>query len=382
MASPRRNLAQRRRAVGLSQEGLAEQLGVDRSTVGRWETGQTEPVPWVRPLLAIALSITADEVDQLLAPSAPDEQLAYAIDHPRSVDLVAVAQMREQIEKLDVSYDQKPSTALLPAVGQRLGEVTSLRTHATRTRVRRELLAVEAEAALLMGQLVWDASQRRDHPNARTYFAHARWAAQQVGNPVMEGLALLRTSFVALYGDGDPRTGLELASQAAEVAQQSSHVVTGLGILHASEAHAMGGRRQECERGLRLAEIEFDRIGTNDAAFDAYSPTQHGRLAGSCYLYLDDAKRAQPILESTAAALRGRSKSQAIVQANLALALLRQRRVDEATAALHRAIDIVSTTRGGGGLNLIFEAGLELRPWRQVPEVQDVHDRLLELMAS
>jgi hypothetical protein len=49
--------------------------------------------------------------------------------------------------------------------------------------------------------------------------------------------------------------------------------------------------------------------------------------------------------------------------------------------ALHRAIDVVEQTWGGGGLNLIFAAGRELRPWRKAAVVQDVHERLLTLMA-
>ncbi|WP_222722525.1 hypothetical protein [Actinomadura alba] len=106
------------------------------------------------------------------------------------------------------------------------------------------------------------------------------------------------------------------------------------------------------------------------------------RLAGSCYLFLGDAKRAEPILDGTAQALRDRSKSQAIVLGNLALARIRQQKLDEATAALHNAIDVVEMTWGGGGLNIVFGAGRELRPWRQVPVVQDVYDRLLTLIAA
>src|SRR5579872_4549914 len=39
----RRTLAERRRALGYSQEALAEKLGIDRTTVGRWERGETDP---------------------------------------------------------------------------------------------------------------------------------------------------------------------------------------------------------------------------------------------------------------------------------------------------------------------------------------------------
>ncbi|MEY9210824.1 hypothetical protein [Thermobifida halotolerans] len=119
-----------------------------------------------------------------------------------------------------------------------------------------------------------------------------------------------------------------------------------------------------------------------DAAMDLFSPTQHGRLAGSCYLFLNDTKRAQPILERTTAELRDRPKSQAIVLGNLALACIRQQKLDEAAGALHSAIDVVEQTWGGSGLNIVFSAGQELRPWRHVADVQDVYDRLLALIAA
>jgi hypothetical protein len=70
------------------------------------------------------------------------------------------------------------------------------------------------------------------------------------------------------------------------------------------------------------------------------------------------------------------------VLGNLGLAYLRQRKLDEATGVLHLAIDIVELTRGGGGLNIVSGACREMKPWRQVPAVQDVYDRVLALMAA
>ncbi|SNR74297.1 DNA-binding transcriptional regulator, XRE-family HTH domain [Haloechinothrix alba] len=387
MSARRQRFAQRRKAVGFSQEGLAERLGIDRSTVARWEAGETDPLPWLRPKLARVLQVSIDQLDQLLAEAGtpdelPDERVSFAVEHPGSVDLLTVARLRERVQQLDVCYDKAASTSLLADAGQCLGQISFLRARAAANRVQRELFAVEAEAATLMGKLVWDASQRRDHTTARAYFDRAITAARQLHDPSAEGLALLRTSFVALYGEKNPRVGLDLAMRASETARHSSHVLTGLGVLHAAEAHAMLGQRQECEQALSDAERHFEQISTADAAIDLFSPTQHSRLAGSCYLFLNDAKQAQPILERTAAELRDRSKSQAIALGNLALACIRQHKLDEAVGALHSAIDVVEQTWGGGGLNVVFSAAQELRPWRHVADVQGVDDRLLALIAA
>jgi hypothetical protein len=47
---------------------------------------------------------------------------------------------------------------------------------------------------------------------------------------------------------------------------------------------------------------------------------------------------------------------------------------------LHRAIDLLEVSRGGGGLNVVSAAVRELRPWCDEPVVQDVQERLLALM--
>src|SRR4051812_36650161 len=53
----RAELAKARRAAGLTQEELAHRLGVDRSTVGRWEAGTVDPTLRARRELADALGV-------------------------------------------------------------------------------------------------------------------------------------------------------------------------------------------------------------------------------------------------------------------------------------------------------------------------------------
>ena len=387
MPAKRQRFAARRKAVGFSQEQLAERLGIDRSTVARWESGETEPQPWMRPRLARVLKISLDQLDDLLAGSGlteaeAAERMSYALTHPGSADLVTVADLRNQVRHLDEQYVLLPSSSLLAHAGQCLEQVRFLAGHTVGGRVQRELYAVEAEAAILMGELVWDASQRRDHATARMYLDQAIDAAHQVRDPAAEGLALLRKTMIALYGERDPREGLALAEQTAETTSRVSDVLTGLAILHAAEAHAMLGELVPCEAALAAADTTFGRVGELDAAIELYSVTQFGRMAGSCYLFLEDTRRAQGLLEATAEALSDHSKSQAIVLGNLALALIRQGNLDAAAGRLHEAINVIELNRGGGGLNIVFSAGREMRPWRTVPVVQDVYDRLLTLMAG
>ena len=78
MAAKRHRLAQRRKAVGFSQEQLAERLRVERSTVVRWERGETAPQPWMRPRLAQALRVSVEQLSDLLMDDADAAGLAAA----------------------------------------------------------------------------------------------------------------------------------------------------------------------------------------------------------------------------------------------------------------------------------------------------------------
>lgn len=387
MPVKRIRLVQHRKAAGYTQEGLAEHLGVERSTVGRWESGETEPQAYLRPRLARALKITSEELQAALADvtviqAQPNERMTYALQNPASADLMVVAYLHERLRQLDESYDKASSTGLLGPAGQVHGQVKFLRENAVSPRVRRALYEVEADSATLMGQLVWDVSQRRDHQAPLGYFQEAVDAARHVRDPSIEAYATLRMSYVALYGEKNPVRGVMLAQQAAEVATVASPSLTGLSLLHVAEGHAMTGATNECEAALRKAEGQFDRIHPDDVAAPYYTPNEYNRLAGSCYLFLGLPERAEPILRMTTRALAAKRKSQAIALGNLTLALIRQGKLDEAAATMHRTIDAVELTRGGGGLNLAFSAGRELRQWRQEPWAQEINDRLLALMAA
>lgn len=73
------NILERRKALKLSQEYVAEQLGVSRQAVSKWETGQTEPTAKNLVQLAQLFGITVSELIEpdeisLQAEAAPKEE--------------------------------------------------------------------------------------------------------------------------------------------------------------------------------------------------------------------------------------------------------------------------------------------------------------------
>ncbi|MFC4008145.1 helix-turn-helix transcriptional regulator [Nonomuraea purpurea] len=386
VARRRHRLIQRRKMLGFSQEQLAHQIGVERSTVVRWESGEREPRPWQRPRLADVLEVSLEEVDELLAAQVNEEpeaeRLDFAMRNPAAVDLVTVAHLAQRVQQLNAQYDAAPSASLLADAGHCHSQVTLLRGFAPNGRIRRELCVSTAESAILMGQLVWDASQRRDHAVSVQYFDQAISAAREIRDPILEAHAQLRKGFVALYGTKTPKEGLRLCNETAIVGRAGSNVLSGLGFLHVGEAYAMLGERHDCERALGAAEESFARIHNDDEALHMFSPTQFDRLAGSCYLFLGVNDKAEQILTRSARSLVRWKKSQSIVLSNLTLAYIRQGKLEEACGTLHEAIDLIAETRGGGGLNTAFTAGREMSPWRHEPWVQEISDRLFALMTT
>lgn len=104
MTVKRRALADRRKAVGFTQEQLAAHLGVERSTVVRWEAGETEPLPWCRPRLAQALGVSLDILRGLLTDDVPahpaDAVLLSLLGDVTSAD---IGTLMERFAAMDVA---------------------------------------------------------------------------------------------------------------------------------------------------------------------------------------------------------------------------------------------------------------------------------------
>lgn len=405
-----RRLATFREAAGLFQADIARSVPCHRTTVTHAEAGSQLPDShfWETVDRAVgvngALLATYDSLiqakesykaDQITVRRARARAMTQEMDAARSLQvrgarnlasrpLADARQLTSQLNDIAQRYEALPSASLLAEAGQCHASIALLLHYAQGESMRREPHTAATTSAILMSQLVWDVSGRLDYTTTVAYCDEAIEHGRECGDTIAVAHAELRKGFAALYGRAairDPRVGLNFAQAAAERSHGVSDALRGLSLLHVGEAYAMLGEYRQCERALGAAEASFGHIDRDDPGANFYPPTQLGRLAGSCYLFLGHPERAEPLLDATAKALHARHKTRSLVLGNLALAHLRQRKMEAATATLHEAIDLLEGTRGGGGLTVVFGAARELYPWRNEQAVHDVQDRLLALVA-
>jgi Helix-turn-helix domain len=399
-----------REAAGLFQADIARSVPCHRTTVTHAEAGSQLPDShfWETAdrvvgangvLLATYDSLIqakeSHKADQIAVRRARARAMTQEMDAARSSQergvrnlasrpLADARQLTSQLDDIAQRYETLPSASLLAEAGQCHASIALLLRYAQSEPMRRELHTAATASAILMSQLVWDVSGRRDYTTTVAYCDEAIAHGRECSDAIAVAHAELRKGFAALYGRAtmrNSRVGLNFAQAAAEHSRGESDALRGLSLLHVGEAYAMLGERRQCEWALGAAEASFGQIDRDDPGANFYSPTQFGRLAGSCYLFLGHPEQAEPLLDATAKALHARPKTRSLVLGNLALAYLRQRQMEAATATLHDAIDLLEGTCGGGGLTVVFGVGRELYPWRNEQAVHDIQDRLLALVA-
>jgi transcriptional regulator with XRE-family HTH domain len=178
-------LAERRKALGLTQESLAEMLRVERSTVARWEQGSATPRPWYRRRLADALQVEPDELGKLLSLRSSHADLSTPA-----------------INGLDIDHDRQPEehAATIRADARRLVELDTrygsddlvqLATRAVRladqhlarglvvSRSRRDFHAAVGELAQVAAWIAYDAERQ---PLARQLTTEALMHSRLAGD--------------------------------------------------------------------------------------------------------------------------------------------------------------------------------------------------------
>ncbi|WP_079023312.1 helix-turn-helix domain-containing protein [Streptomyces odonnellii] len=361
MTSRRRRFAERRKACGFNQEEFGEAVGVDRSTVQRWENGKNDPQPWQRPKIAKALAVTANELDALLVPDAcvsPQSPNAWLAVVPASSDdefdalelarrvsasdagKETLGRLENSFDELAMKYPTSPPQELLERVRKHSAYVAHLMDARMTLGEKRRLYVVGGWFQLLGATLHIDLNQEHA-ATARLQTAAA--LAQHAEHREIEAWCY-ETDAWRVLTDGEYGRALELSKIAQEVAPT--------GTSAAIQAAAQEGRAR-----ARLGEgpetyAAIDRVQRMSAALVPRKGTEHHYQydpgKSLAYTATTLAWAGDPAAETYAREVIARlapardiekwPRRVASANIDLALALLVDNRLDEACNAAERAI--------------------------------------------
>ncbi|MBM7770091.1 transcriptional regulator with XRE-family HTH domain [Actinokineospora baliensis] len=244
MSSKRKELADTRKAAGLSQEELARRLGVDRTTVTRWETAESSPQPWIRPKLARALGVTPRGLDSLLKDTAPRIEAPGGEGPITEAYVDWLRQHVRQLLLLDAQFGGNEASGqavrLLRSAVRRIGVDSCPQP------LWRDLMRAVGELAEVAGWLLYDADQQ---DASRRLSLEALHYLRLAGDRELELLTLQNLSMQAEYLG---RTGEALQICDAVLDGTLSGRVRGLFL--GRQAHALAKRGQHSEAARRLSE--------------------------------------------------------------------------------------------------------------------------------
>jgi transcriptional regulator with XRE-family HTH domain len=360
MTGRRRRLAERRKACGLNQESLAEAVGVDRSTVQRWESGRSGPHPWQRPRIAKALGVTVDVLAELLV---PDDQPAPAAPHANTrtdtvdsdeyealelarrvgasdVGAATLDGLEAAFDRLAMSYPVSPPQELLARVRRHCAYVGRLLDGRATLAEQRRLHVLGGWFQLLGATLHIDLG-RTEAATARLNTAAT--LARHAEHHEIEAWCYETEAWRVLTA-GDYHRALDLSLVAQELAPPGSSVLIqataqeGRARARLADAHRTYGA---IDRVQRLSD-HLPRDKEKEHHYQ-YDPGKSLAYTATTLAWLGD-PAAEPHAREVIARLApagetdGWPRRVASATIDLALTLIRGERVDEACDAAQRAL--------------------------------------------
>jgi transcriptional regulator with XRE-family HTH domain len=430
VAGRRRRLAERRKALGYSQEVLAEKLGIDRTTVGRWERGDSQPYPYIRPRLSRVLDVSASELDTLLAygeqcnPAqvSHDEAIpvpgsagpAYeamgerddmyrrellrllsvtgalvalpedpAITEPGQIPRVHESGDIRQHELLNSHLWQvfglaTPKRLVYPVVHEQLAVLVDQMNRVCSARTRQQLCVLVCDLFQLAGEIFFDSNRYTDAACCYTLSADAgrearsydRWAC-----------ALTRQAFISMYDRRYADAGSVLSAAAAVARHGDSQLSTRYWVA-AVQAQAAAGRGHldDCKRALDTAEaVRSLNCPVSPGGWLRFDGTRLAEERGACYLSTGHADLAETALTEAlqhTVSLRRRGS----LLTDLAELGVHRRDLDQLLSYGDDAIGIAEQTQSPGYVGRkLHQLNAQLQPLLTDRRIAQLSDRIVRL---
>ncbi|MEY6568313.1 helix-turn-helix domain-containing protein [Streptomyces sp. PGLac3x] len=380
-------LAERRRAMGYSQEKLAHLLGVDRTTVGRWECGRVSPQPPQRRGLANALDLGLDELDCLLAtpavrvqetarcqteesptPGDSDEMMRRAFLRVLSVSGALAVLPVDEAEALreeagqdaPADFDRmnghlwqvyqlaRSKRAVPPVIRDQL---TTLNEALANGRgPTRPLLSAAADLFQLAGEVAFDGTR---YAEAASSYALAASVGREADAYDLWACALVRHAYVEM-SEGRHRQAVQLLGAAARLARRGDSALSTRQWVASvqAEAYAGLGDLTACERAMDQAETVRELGG--DSANGGWLRFDGARLEeerGARYVQLGRFDLAEETLTraltQTALAAGHSYRRRGAVLTDLAVIGVRRGEVEQVVAYGGEAVGLARATDSG-----------------------------------
>ena len=355
-------LIRARKAAGFTQEEAAYRLDVDRSTIARWESGETEPLPCLRPKLAKLLGITLAKLEELLlavdtetdpSPAEGDPQSAAAWrgtsldggDEHEALELArrvaasdvsteTLSRLEDIIDELAINYHNTPPQELLGPVRRHVSYVMRLLDARMTLDEHRRLLVVGGWLSLIAATLQVDLEQRAA---ANGWLATATSLAQQTGQSELCAWRYETEAWKALT-EGDYPRAVELSQAAQRLAPHGSSAAI-QATAQEGRAWARLGKATETYDALNRVERFVSRMAKSEIPEHhyQYDPDKAEAYIASTLAWLGDvasehhARRVVTRLTQEAEAGRW-PRRLAAAKIDLALALLLTDHPEEACA--------------------------------------------------
>lgn len=317
MTARRHRLAQRRIALGFTQEDLADRLGVDPTTVRRWENGKAEngPKAWLRPKLARHLQVSPEQLEQLLiaieeAGEPPNQGHEAGSADGSGVDdlerrrrgfhetLTFGGATNGSVENWELAVLRhgaatryRPAEPLLHDLSTDFTELQQVIEKCHSPAALRRLLRV---AAHLSGLLCLTLIKLDDRTAFRGWARTARLAAVEAEDAVTHSWVLAQEAYGHFYSD-DFGQAIGVAREAQQVVPRSPCVGAVLAAALEARALAAAGNGHETLAALDQAEGLLSGLDADAVIASAfgYNEAQLRFHESNALTHLGDTKRAR-----------------------------------------------------------------------------------------